>query len=135
VILFYAVRGVEPVRILQAVAAGLLGPAAFKGGLQTAAIGMGMHTLIAFVVVCVYHLASTHMAVLTRHPMWCGAMYGLLVWAVMNFVVLPNFSATGAPKFLWPAVVNGLFAHVFCVGIPAALSTRWRPATALRYAR
>jgi uncharacterized membrane protein YagU involved in acid resistance len=98
-------------------------------------IGLAVHTLIAFVVVCVYHLASTRLAMLTRHPVWCGAIYGLLVYAVMNFIVLPNFSATGGPKFLWPAVVNGLFAHVFCVGIPAALSTRWRPAAALRYAR
>jgi uncharacterized membrane protein YagU involved in acid resistance len=123
VILFYAMRGVSPVRILQAVAAGVMGPAAFKGGLGTAAAGLLVHMVIAFVVVCVYHYASARLGVLRRRALAFGALYGLAVYAVMNFVVLP-LSATGAPKFTWPVVVNGLFAHIFCVGIPAALTAR-----------
>lgn len=123
VILFYAIRGVPPVRILQAVAAGAIGPSAFQGGLKTAFLGLLLHTLIAFVVVCVYHFVSLRVPLLTRRAILCGTVYGLLVFAVMNFLILP-MSATGSPEFVWPAVVNGLFAHIFCVGIPTALSTR-----------
>jgi hypothetical protein len=131
VLVFYAVRGVSPLRILQAVAAGALGRAAFTGGMQSAVIGLLLHTFIAFVVVLVYHLAATRFPVLTRRAILCGALYGLLVYAFMNFVVLP-LSASGSPNLTsWLIVANGLFAHVFCVGIPAAISTRWagRPST------
>jgi uncharacterized membrane protein YagU involved in acid resistance len=123
VILFYAFRDVKPIRILQSVATGLLGRDAFKGGIPTAILGLALHFFIAFVVVTVYYLASRRLEVLRRHPAIAGAIYGLLVYAFMNFAVLP-LSAAGPPNFSsWPAVANGLFAHVFCVGIPAAVMT------------
>ena len=125
VIVFFAFRGVAPTRILQSVAAGLIGRGeAYEGGIRTALLGLGIHYCIAFVVVCVYYFASGRIAALRESPVIMGAIYGLLVYLVMNFVVLPYFSATGPPRFTMPGVLNGLFAHVFCVGIPAALIAR-----------
>lgn len=124
VIVFYGIKGVAPTRILQSVAAGLIGrAAAFEGGVPTALLGLGIHYCIAFVVVCVYYFASGRIAALRESPVIMGAIYGLLVYLAMNFVVLP-LSATGPPRFTLPGVLNGLFAHVFCVGIPAALIAR-----------
>jgi len=42
---------------------------------------------------------------------------------VMNFVVVP-LSAAGPPKFTLVGVLNQLFAHVFCIGIPTGLLAR-----------
>ena len=126
VIVFYGVwRGIKPMRILQSVAAGLYGrDQAFMGGTKTALIGLAIHFCIAFVVVAVYHLAASRMPVLSESPMAMGALYGLAVYAVMNFAILP-MTAAGAPRLTpWPVVANGLFAHLFCVGIPAALTSR-----------
>ena len=123
VILFYWLRGVAPYRVLQGVATGLLGRASFQGGMRTALLGLALHFFIATVVVIVYHLASRKIALLRRSPMAMGVVYGLLVYAFMNAVVLP-LSAAGPPKLMLPMVLNGLFAHVFCVGIPAALLAR-----------
>ena len=51
---FFGIRGVPPLRILQAVASGLVGPAAAAdGGLATAALGLLLHFLIALVIVVV----------------------------------------------------------------------------------
>ena len=127
VIVFYAIwRDVKPLRILHSVAAGLLGrEAAIAGGVATGLLGLTTHFCVAFVVVLVYHLAATRVRVLTLHPVVLGALYGLAVYAVMNFLVLP-MTAAGAPKLApWPVVANGLFAHLFCVGIPAAVTARY----------
>src|SRR5262245_52129151 len=69
-ILFYYLRNdVPPQRILQSVAAGLLGrDAAVAGGWPTALLGLGLHFFIAFTVVLIYHVASRRLAPLTEHP-------------------------------------------------------------------
>ena len=60
-ILFWWLRnGVSPTRILQSVASGLLGAAAFEGGTKTALLGLLLHFLIAFIVVVVYYGASAN---------------------------------------------------------------------------
>jgi uncharacterized membrane protein YagU involved in acid resistance len=125
VIVFYGLNGVAPTRILQSVATGVLGKAAFEGGISTALLGLALHYFIAFVVVCVYFFASTRIAALRESPILMGTIYGLLVYLVMNFVVLP-LSASGPPRFTTAAVLNQLFAHVFCVGIPTGLIARAR---------
>jgi hypothetical protein len=125
VTLFYLVwKGISPTRIFQSVATGVLGKRAFEGGIGTAVLGLALHFLIALIVVAVYHLAATRITTLRNHPLLFGTAYGLAVYLVMNFIVLP-LSAAGAPKLtLLPVVLNGLFAHVFCIGIPTALFAR-----------
>lgn len=128
VIVFYGLKGVAPTRILQSVATGIYGRAAFEGGIRTALIGLALHYFIAFCVVCTYFFASRRIAALRESPVVMGAIYGLGVYLVMNFVVLP-LSAAGPPRFTLVGVLNQLFAHVFCVGIPTALIARARVAT------
>ena len=128
VVLFYWFwRGVRPIRVLQGVAAGLVGrDSAFLGGTKIALLGLAIHFCVALAVVTVYHLAASRVRELDRHPFLYGAVYGLAVYAVMNFVVLP-LTAAGAPNLSqWPVVANGLFAHVVCVGVPAAMTARTR---------
>ena len=51
---FWALRGVAPQRILQSVAAGVLGKASFGGGAASAALGLGLHYLIAIAMASAY---------------------------------------------------------------------------------
>lgn len=122
VIVFYAMRGVAAPRVLQGVAAGLLGRASFTRGASSALLGLAIHFFIAFVVVAIYHLASRRMSILTRHPILCGAAYGLMVFAVMTYIVVPmSASGGGVPKN--PVVLaNLLFAHIVCVGVATGWS-------------
>jgi len=122
-IVFFGLRGVAPGRIFQSIAAGLLGRAAFQGGLVTAALGVLLHFFIAFAIVTTFVVASARVRVLTRHAVAAGVVYGVLVYAVMNLVVLP-LSAAGRPSFVLPVVVNGLLIHAFGVGLPSALFAR-----------
>jgi len=119
-ILLHGTRGVRADRILQAVAAGLLGPAAFRGGWRTAALGLFLHFVIATMVVLVYWLASRALPVLRRQPWVAGPLYGVLVYGVMNFVVLPLSRAGGSASPAWLMAVN-ILIHIVCVGLPTAL--------------
>ena len=120
---FFGLRGVAPIRILQSIASGLLGRAAYSGGWSTAALGALLQVFIATTIVLVYHVASRKLVALRQRPWVYGPIYGIAVYVVMNFVVLP-LSAFGAKRLVLPVVVNGLFAHVFCVGLPSALFAR-----------
>jgi len=62
----YALLGVPATRILQSIAAGLLGPAAFEGAARTAWLGLGLHFAIMTVSVGVYYLASRFLAMLRQ---------------------------------------------------------------------
>ena len=124
VIIFYLFRDVAPIRVLQGVATGFFGRASFQGGMRTALIGLAAHFFIATVVVCVYHFASRRIAVLRSRPILMGTLYGLAVWTFMNTVVLP-LTAAGPSQFKFsPAMLNVLFAHIFCIGIPTGLLAR-----------
>ncbi|HUG37124.1 MAG TPA: hypothetical protein VML54_09260 [Candidatus Limnocylindrales bacterium] len=115
--------GVPPRRILQSVAAGLLGPASFEGGAATAALGLGLHFFNALVMSAAYYLVATRWPLLRRRPVLCGAAYGLLLYAVMSYVVVPLSAAgPGSKDPQWIAL--SVAVHVFLVGIPIALITR-----------
>ena len=112
--------GVAPTRVLQSVARGVLGPASFDGGAPTALLGGVLHYVIASSMAVTYFLVSRRYEALTRRPVACGLAYGLLLYVIMNFVVLP-LSRVGLPRFdntLWVAmsiVMHGVFGLICAV--------------------
>lgn len=122
-LIFFGLRGAAPIRIFQSIAAGLLGPSAFQGGLATALLGGALHYFIAFVIVAVYFLASRRAPVLTRHAASLGIAYGIAVYFVMNYIVIPLSAAHQGP-FSLPVFINGILIHALGVGLPAALFAR-----------
>lgn len=125
VILFYGFRDIPATRILQSVARGWLGSAAFSGGIPAALLGLATHYFIAFGVVTVYYLASRRLELLRRWPLFMGMFYGIGVFIVMNYVVLP-YSKAGMANFTPVTLYNQLFCHIFLIGIPTALITTSR---------
>jgi hypothetical protein len=119
-IVFYGLRGVPPTRILQSVASGLLGSAAYTGGLRTAALGLGLHFLIAFAAATVYVAASLRLPTLALRPLIWGPAYGVAVYFFMNLVVLPLSAFRTRPMSL-SGLVHGLIVHILLVGLPIAL--------------
>ena len=121
----YLRRGVPPGQILKSVASGALGRAAFDGGTPTAALGLLFHFLIALIWAAIYYLASRKLRVLARVPYVCGVVYGLLIFAVMNYVVIPLSAAPfGAPPPSSPAFSVGILVHMLGIGLPIALATQ-----------
>ncbi len=70
---FWAVKRAVPAeRILQSVAAGLLGEASFAGGRATAALGLALHYFIALSISTVYYLAAAA-GPRSGSGRWCAA--------------------------------------------------------------
>jgi hypothetical protein len=122
--LFWAVKaGLTAQRIFQSVAAGLLGKASFAGGWPTALLGLGLHFFIATSMSLTYFLVARRWPLLQERPLACGAGYGLLLYAIMNFVVVPLSAASGGSKDpLWVAL--SVAVHVLFIGIPIAVFSR-----------
>lgn len=121
--IFYGLRGVSAVRILQGIAFGLIGRVAFSLGARSALLGLLLHFFIATTVAAIYLLAGTRLP-LSRHPWLYGTVYGIVVYIVMNYVVLPLSHVGLRPLPLLVPLINGVAALILCVGIPVALIAR-----------
>ena len=99
-LVFFGLRGSTPIRIFQSIASGWLGRASYRGGLWSAALGVATHYFVAFGIVSTYDVCSRRFHLLTRHPVPCGIVYGVLAYLVMNRVVIP-LSAIGPGP--WPS--------------------------------
>jgi hypothetical protein len=123
VFLFYGLRGVRPILIPQSIASGVLGRSSFGMGLRSALLGMALHYFISFVVVGLYLLASRRLP-LHRHPFFYGALYGIVVYFVMNNIVIPLSRQHPPQHFFLAPFLNGLAASIFVIGIPTAVVAR-----------
>ncbi len=119
----YGSMGLKPMRLLQGVAAGVLGPKSFQGGVATAVLGLALHFVIAFGAAAVYFAASRGMRVLVEQAALFGPLYGIAVYFFMNRIVVPLSRATKFP-FSVKMMLIGVVIHIFCVGLPIALGIK-----------
>jgi len=115
--------GVTPIGVLQFVASGALGPAAFQGGMKSALIGLVLHYLIATIWTVVFYLASRKWLFLIERPIQFGLLYGIAVYLIMTFVVVPLSRVTPRPATLTGRTI-GILTIMFCVGLPIASIVR-----------
>ena len=118
----WAPQGVPPVRILQGIASGLLGPQAFKEGMATALLGGALHFLIAFSAAAVFYTASRKIDFMTRRPILSGVLYGVCVYLVMYWFVMPL--AKMHPAHTLTRSIVAIVTHMLCVGLPISLMVR-----------
>jgi hypothetical protein len=122
-LLVYGYLGAKPLRLLQGIAGGLLGPRAYSGGIATALLGLVCHFVIAFSAAAVYVAASRVTPFLVRHAVPGGALYGIAVYFFMSRVVVPLSAAVKFP-FSVKMMVIGTIIHIVCVGLPISLAAR-----------
>ena len=101
-----AINGGTPTRVLHAIASGVLGRGAYQGGVPAAALGLLLHFVIAIGAATTYFLASRKLPVLLRRPVLCGVAFGLGVWAVMYYVVLPITFSRPNTLPAWPQLAQ-----------------------------
>jgi uncharacterized membrane protein YagU involved in acid resistance len=131
--------GVSPIEVLQSVYGGWVGrEAAHAGGMTAAALGACTHFGIAIVMAAVYAVLLARPG--ARNPILWGIIYGLILFVVMNYVVVPLSAAAdghftnGADavdriqraiartlQFKHPLLLAGtVFTHTVLVGVPIA---------------
>lgn len=119
-----ALRGLSPERILQSIAAGVQGPAAFHGGASSAVLGALCHYFIATMMVLAYTLVGARLRKLIEHPVRYGLPYGLLLYGVMTYIVVPLSNAPQPTKIYLPWIVASIIMHAV-FGVMCAWFARW----------
>ncbi|MEO8725495.1 MAG: hypothetical protein ABI383_05175 [Acidobacteriaceae bacterium] len=115
----WALRGVGPTRILKGIASGLLGKSALHGDGAIAALGLGLHFLIAISAAAVFYLASRQLPFMRHRPVVAGALYGIAVYFFMYFIVIP-LSRTST-RYTPALIAIAILIHIFCIGLPISL--------------
>lgn len=122
-LVIYSFFRAKPIRLLQGIAGGLLGPRTFDGGLATAFLGLFCHFLVTFSAAAVYFRVSRVLPFLVEHAVPSGVLYGVAVYFFMNRIVVPLSAATKHP-FSFKMMVIGLVIHMSCVGLPISIAVR-----------
>src|SRR5438270_34550 len=93
---------------------------ASSGVSTTTPRGVGFHFLIAFTATAVFYVASRKIGFLTEQPILAAVLYGIAVYLFMYLVV--QQLAGLHPKFGLLTTSRAVLVHIFCVGLPIALS-------------
>lgn len=110
--------------IWQYIASGLLGDAAFAGGMATAWLGLFFHLIISFVIAAVFILAADRIPFLRRHVIVGSLLYGFGVFIVMNMIVTPLSATPTLPPPTTPWLIEAVLEHVLLVGLLLGMLVR-----------
>jgi hypothetical protein len=108
------------VQVFQTIAVGVLGKASYEGGVPVALLGAGLHLFMATLFVVAYTLVGRRRPSLLRKPFVYGPLYGVLMYVIMNFVVMPLSRVDAHPTWKHPDwILFSVIAHmvfgVICV--------------------
>ena len=110
--------------VLQFIASGILGTAAFEGGNATALLGLFLHFAICFVISGVFILSANRILLLRRYAIIGSLLYGFGVFIVLNFIVLPLSAAPALPPPASPLLIEIILEHIFLIGLPLGILVR-----------
>jgi uncharacterized membrane protein YagU involved in acid resistance len=128
------INTINPLVVLLAIASGLLGKAAFHGGGGVMALGLVLQWVMAFIIAGIFALVAARIPTLARRWVLYGALYGAVVFIVMNFVVVPLSVAPLKPGWALSAqsVVTNLLAMLVFGWIVAYTANRFLAAAGIR---
>jgi hypothetical protein len=107
------------IRVLQTVASGPFG-GAVAAGPAGAPLGLLVHFSIMAVMVTVYVLAARCVPALDRFWPLAGLLYGLVLWVVMYWIVMPLRWDSYVTPHEPVAIVQQLISHCILTGLPIA---------------
>jgi uncharacterized membrane protein YagU involved in acid resistance len=120
------INSARPTRILQAIASGLLGKPAFDGGSATVELGLVLQWAMSIIIAAVFVVAVQWRPLLKRYWVKAGLAYGVVIFLVMNYVVLPLSAIGHPPRFKVVHFIEDLVAMLL-FGIIVAFFARERP--------
>ena len=108
----------------QYIASGAMGNAAFEGGTATAILGLVLDFIMTTIMAGVFILGVDRIPLLRRHVISGSLLYGLGLFFVMNFIVLPLSAAPALPAPpLW-LLIELVLEHILLIGLPLGILVR-----------
>ncbi len=104
------INGISPLVVLRAIASGLLGKAAFQGGMPVSLLGLGLQWAMSLLIAAIFVFAAQQLAWLNQRWVAAGVLYGVVVFVVMEYVVVPLSASWPKAHFTTPALIENLLA-------------------------
>jgi hypothetical protein len=117
------ISGRSPAFIIQAISGGLLGKTTFNGGVATVILGAALQEVMGVLIAAIYVVLSKTVAGLLRRWVTSGLVYGVIVFFVMNYVVVP-LSAWNLPPHFTPLKFAANMAAMLLFGLIIAFFSR-----------
>lgn len=116
----FLLAGGNAAGVFKFIASGVFGKAALQGGSQMIAWGVVFHYIIALGFTTVYFLLYPNLPFLQQNKWLNAAVYGIVVWTVMNLIVLP-LTQVSQRAFSWREALINMAILIVCVGLPVSL--------------
>jgi hypothetical protein len=100
----------SPIVIMQAIASGVLGRASFRMGLSSAVLGLVLQWAMSILIAAIFVGAARRLNILTRRWIVGGVAYGVVVYFIMNYVVVPLSAARFSGKFTITGFAENMLA-------------------------
>jgi hypothetical protein len=100
------INSLSPVVILHAIASGLIGASARTGGLPAALLGLLLQWGMSILIAAIYLAATAVQPALRRRWIPMGIIAGAVIFAVMNYLVVPLSAAPFRPAFTLHALLT-----------------------------
>src|SRR5215469_7539375 len=120
------ISGRDVIYILHIVAGGLLGRSSLSGGMPTALLGLLLQELMGLIIAAIYVAASGLLPLLKRRWLACGLLYGVAIFLVMNYIVVPLSAWRHWPTFSPAKFLENLAAMLLFGTIVAFFARRAR---------
>lgn len=117
---FYIKTNKGPAPIFKFIASSVFGKDAFTGGNSMILYGLLFHFLISLAFTAFFFWLCNKFPIFLNMKWITGIVYGILIWAVMNLLVLP-ISAVPKSSFNLADAVIGMLILIACMGIPLSL--------------
>jgi hypothetical protein len=119
---YYIATGKGPAGIFKYISSAILDKEAFSGGTGTLLLGLFLHYLIAFLFTIFFVLLYVKTNLFRRNKFLVGVLYGVFIWAVMNFIIVPISHTPKGPFVLWKSI-KAMLILIFMIGLPLAFLT------------
>jgi hypothetical protein len=110
--------------VLQYIASGALGMAAFEGGIATVLLGVLFHLIISLIIAGVFIVGADRSPILCRYAIAASLLYGFGVFIVMNMIITPLSAAPPLPAPTLPWLIEAIIEHTLLVGLPLGILVR-----------
>ena len=96
--------------ILKAIASGILGKASFQLGIEAESLGVLLQWMMSILIAAIFVVIASRVTLLKRQWLAAGLAYGVVVFFVMNYVVVPLSAIGRVPHFTAARFMENMLA-------------------------
>ena len=101
---------ISPIVIMRYVAMGVLGRRSLEMGIFSAALGMSLQWAMSILIAAIFVFAGGAVPAIRRHWAGAGLAYGVVVFFVMEYVVVPLSAVGRVPHFTAASFAENMVA-------------------------